>query len=58
MNYICKQCHKSFGQYDFDGHNCVTEAMKLPREELLKRLVKSGGCSQEFFDKEMKKLAK
>jgi len=53
----CTTCKNTFiDQHSFQDHACVQEAMALPTEELLERLLKSGGCSQEYYDAEMVKI--
>ena len=55
----CQRCKEVFKtSSDFDNHSCVQEAKKLSREELLKRLLESGGCTQEYYDLAMKDLTK
>ncbi len=57
--YQCTQCNKLFGSAGkLQGHPCVTAARKLPRDQLLARLLASGGCSQQYYDAEMAKLQK
>jgi hypothetical protein len=53
MYGICKTCEEVFqDQNDFIVHACV---QKSSRQERLERLVKSGGCSQEYYDEQMSK---
>jgi hypothetical protein len=53
MYGICKTCEEVFqDQNDFIVHACV---QKSSRQERLDRLVKSGGCSQEYYDEQMSK---
>lgn len=51
---VCSGCGKYYKTGEFEGHPCVTK--DEPREELLKRLVESGGCSREYYDEQIKKL--
>ncbi|MFY0658841.1 MAG: hypothetical protein JXR12_19070, partial [Neptunomonas phycophila] len=50
----CNEVFEDIG--DFQGHSCVTQAMAKPRDQLLKDLLESGGCSQEYYDREMNKI--
>ena len=53
----CTECDKMFlDQYSFVSHDCVVNAMALGREALLARLLKSGDCSQVYYDQEIAKL--
>ena len=53
---LCGKCGKTFRDAgEFAGHSCVTEAMKGSRAERLKRLYESGGCSKEYYEKELAK---
>ncbi len=57
MYGICSQCDIPFeAQEDFISHSCVTESKSLSRVERLQRLLKSGGCSQEYYDTQLKEL--
>jgi len=56
MYGICKTCEEVFqDQNDFIVHACVQKSMKSSRQERLERLLKSGGCSQEYYDEQMSK---
>ncbi len=56
MYGICSTCEKSFkDQEDFVTHSCVKKSMLSSRKERLERLVKSGGCSQEYYEEQMAK---
>ncbi len=56
MYGICSTCEKAFqDQDDFVTHSCVKESMASSNKERLERLVKSGGCSQEYYEKQMAK---
>jgi len=57
MYGICKQCDKSFKTpEDFNAHGCVVASKASSRSDRLKRLLDSGGCSQEYYDTQMAKL--
>jgi hypothetical protein len=56
MSHQCSTCNEVFNNgIDFQEHGCVAEAMKLPREELLKRMLKSGAIDEDYYQKEMNK---
>lgn len=56
-SHFCITCKKTFKSNAlFQEHSCVTKAMVLPRKEFLKRLLKSGGCSQKYYEAEIAKL--
>ena len=52
---VCSKCDTPFKHGDFNCE-CVAEAQALPREVLLKQLLDSGGCGQEYYDSQIKKL--
>ena len=50
----CNKCNKIFKTSTiFDNHKCVTDSINGSRSERLKRLLASGGCNKEYYEKEM-----
>jgi hypothetical protein len=54
MYGICSECNKTFvDQFTFVDHECTQKSMKGDKKDRLDRLLASGGCSQEYYDKEI-----
>lgn len=52
--HLCSKCKQAFQtEEEFDDHSCVQEAMKKPRDQLLKELFASGGCTKKYYDEQM-----
>ena len=57
-NHRCTTCGKFFTEDEFQdptAHSCIEESMRSNRSERLERLLKSGGCSQAYYDEQIAK---